>query len=120
VRLWKSNTNDLDEIKEVEKKWKNSSAVKIDAICLTSNLSDDEKRNRFVEDLPFADGEGEIIIVEVPNASGKFVLRPVSGDFEEAGVEKKPAPVTEPVLMQGEPVKLEDLMKREIKEVVPA
>jgi hypothetical protein len=65
--------------------------------------------------LPFADGEEEIILVEVPNSKSAFVLRPSTGELEEAGMEKKAAPVTESVLMKGDPVKLEDLIKTDLK-----
>jgi hypothetical protein len=34
MRLWKSLTGDLDEIVGIEKKWKNSSVVRVDATCL--------------------------------------------------------------------------------------
>lgn len=119
IRLWKSHNNNLEEIKEIDAKWKNSSAVKIDATCLNSGFSDVEKANRFVEDLPFAEGEPEIIIVEVMNSSNKFVLRPMTGELEEAGVARKAAPVTETVLMQGDPVKLEELVKKDLREFLP-
>jgi hypothetical protein len=40
IRLWKSLTNNLDEIKAIDAKWKNSSVCKIDAECLTSSYTD--------------------------------------------------------------------------------
>ena len=58
MRLWKSLTNEIDEIKAIEKKWKNSSIVKIDATCLTP-MEDAKKTSILVEDLPFAEGEDE-------------------------------------------------------------
>lgn len=86
IRIWKSLTNNLDEIKAFDEKWKNSSACKIDAECLTSAYTDIVKQNRYVEDLPFADGEDEIILIEIPNSKSAFVLRPSTGELEEAGV----------------------------------
>ena len=58
MRLWKSLTNEIDEIKAIEKKWKNSSIVKIDATCLTP-MEDAKKASILVEDLPFAEGEDD-------------------------------------------------------------
>lgn len=40
IRIWKSLTNNLDEIKAIDEKWKNSSVCKIDAECLTSAYTD--------------------------------------------------------------------------------
>lgn len=67
MRLWKSLTSDMEEIKGIEKKWKNSSVVKVDALCL-SPMEEDRKAKVLVEDLPFAEGEedDEIILVELP------------------------------------------------------
>jgi hypothetical protein len=42
MRLWKSLTGDLDEIVVIEKKWKNSSVVRVDATCLSP--MDDAKK----------------------------------------------------------------------------
>lgn len=119
MRIWKSLTGDMDEIMAIEKKWKNSSVVKVDALCL-SPMEEDRKAKVLVEDLPFAEGEedDEIILVELPQKSGNppvFVLRPLQGTLE---TEKKPEPVTEPVLMQGEAVKLEDFIHRPLSDVL--
>jgi ubiquitin C-terminal hydrolase len=46
------------------------------------------------------------------------VLRPSTGELEEAGVEKKPAPVTEPVLTQGLPVNVEELVQKDLSTVL--
>ena len=110
MRLWKSLTNKLEEINEYEKKLKNSSVVKVDAVCLNL-MPDADKTLKYVEDLPIAEGELEIILVELP-INKKFIFRPVTGEFDDGT--KKPEVVTEPVVMSGEAVKLEDLEKQQI------
>jgi hypothetical protein len=54
MRLWKSMVDDMDEIKDIEKKWKNSSVVRVDAMCLTP-MEETKKATIMVEDLPFAE-----------------------------------------------------------------
>ena len=34
IRLWKSMSNDVDEILEYDKKFKNASRIKVDAFCM--------------------------------------------------------------------------------------
>lgn len=106
VRLWKSLTNKLEEINEYEKKWKNSSIVRVDATILNL-IPDADKTQKFVEDLPIAEGEPEIILVELPNSKKDFILRPSSGELDDGS--KKPEVITEPVVMSGDAIKLEEL-----------
>lgn len=58
-------------------------------------------------------------MVEIPNSKGEFILRPSTGELEVAGAEKKAAPITETILMKGDPVKVEDLMKKDLKSMFP-
>ena len=69
-RLWKSLTNQLNEIKDLDKKYKNYTSVKIDGICLNVHEQD---RNKLIEDLDLA--EEDIIIVEMPKGN-QFILVP--------------------------------------------
>ena len=59
VRFWKSLTNKLEEILEIDKKFKNSSVVKINATLLNFN---EEDKKRHIEDANIADED--IIIAE--------------------------------------------------------
>jgi maltose-binding protein MalE len=59
VRLWKSLTNNMDDIMEVDKKFKNSTSIKVNATIL--NLTDSELK-KFIEEINIADED--IIIVE--------------------------------------------------------
>ena len=59
VRFWKSLTNKLEEILEIDKKFKNSSVVKINATLLNFN---EEDKKRHIDDANIADED--IIIAE--------------------------------------------------------
>lgn len=64
----------FDEVKDLEKKQKNYTHVKIDATCLNYQ-AEAEKTKILVEDLPFAaEGEDDIIIVELPKKDTTFAF----------------------------------------------
>jgi hypothetical protein len=71
--------------------------------------------------LAFAEDEEEIILVELPSKSPNakspdvFIFRPLQGEFE---MEAKPKTVTEPVVMEGESVKLSDFINRPLSDVL--
>jgi len=65
VKIWKHKTNNLEEIKELEKKHKNFTSVKIDAFAL---------ENEKVEDMQIE--PDDILIVELQNAKGDWVFVP--------------------------------------------
>lgn len=85
LRLWRSLTNKIEEIKELEVKQKSYTHVKVDAWCL--NYQDEAAKSKMIiEDLPLAEGE-DIIIVELPKTGAVFTFQPMqsraSGDDDE-------------------------------------
>ncbi len=65
--------------------------------------------------MAFAEDEEEIILVELPSKPNVFIFRPLQGEFE---IEAKPKTVTEPVVMEGESVKLSDFINRPLSDVL--
>ena len=70
LRLWKSMTNKLEELQEIDKKYKNYTQVKVDFHCLNAK---EEDKALLLEDLQLA--EDDIIVIELPKNS-QFVLQP--------------------------------------------
>lgn len=69
--MWKSLTNNLSEIKDLEQKYKkadNKKEIKIDALQLQTNSE------QKIEDANIADED--IIIVEIPKAQEKYSFVP--------------------------------------------
>jgi hypothetical protein len=64
LRIWKSLTNNIEEIIELDKKVKNYTAVKIDALPL--NITE-ESKGQLIEDADIADDDILIIEKEGPN-----------------------------------------------------
>jgi len=84
VRLWKSLTNNMEQIFELDNKIKNYTHVSIDAEPL--NINDDQKTT-MLDDCNIADED--ILVVELPKGKDEFVFRPLSEsdvDDKEAGV----------------------------------
>lgn len=81
MRLWKAHIAKQEEFLELEKKQKNFTEVKIDGTCLNYR-PDAEKATIYIEDLPFAEGEGEVIIVELPKSSNTYVFRPMGAPID--------------------------------------
>lgn len=69
MRLWRSLTNQLEEIKEYDKKYKNFTSAKIDAVCLNVN---EAEKNKLIEDMSVA--EEDFIIVELPKNNNTFIF----------------------------------------------
>lgn len=65
VKIWKHKTNNLEDIKELEKKHKNFTSAKIDAFAL---------ENEKVEDMEIE--PDDILIVELQNSKGDWVFVP--------------------------------------------
>ena len=63
VKLWKHLTNNLNEIAELEKKHKNYTTVKVDAVQL---------QNEKIDDMEIA--PDDILIIELPNLKGDWVF----------------------------------------------
>jgi hypothetical protein len=59
TRLWKSLTNNMDDIMEVDKKFKNSTSIKVNAVIL--NLTENDLK-KFIEEVNIADED--IMLVE--------------------------------------------------------
>lgn len=72
LRIWKSGSNNVDEITELEKKYRNFTTVKCDGLLL-----EDEK----VEDMNIA--SDDILIVELPK-EGEWVF---SNEKEKAKID---------------------------------
>ena len=89
IRLWKSLTNNVDEIKtNVDKKYKNYTAVKIDANPL--NISEEDK-NKTIEDANIADDD--IVIVEsIKNK--QWIFQPLTAASEEESKHFEPSSST--------------------------
>ena len=76
-RLWKSNTEDLDEILSWDSKMAYTT-TKVNAEPV--NLKEEDKKKK-VDDLNFIDGT--VFIVETPKANGDYCFRPLSEPDEE-------------------------------------
>lgn len=100
VRVWKSSTNNIDEIVEYDSKWKNYTHSKIDAELFS-------KMTETVENLNIADDD--VLIVELPKDDGSFVFKSSKGQKmeEEKQVESVPSTFT-----------LEELYSRDVKTVL--
>lgn len=64
LRMWRSNTNNLEEIEGLSKKHKNYTQVKVDAVCIYACNPTDQKK--IIEDVQLA--EEDILILELPKA----------------------------------------------------
>lgn len=73
IRLWKSVTNNLEEISNYDKKYKNSSIVKVDAMPL--NVAEGSLKE-FIEDANIADDD--IILVEVQKPTKSWCFAPLN------------------------------------------
>ena len=71
-RLWKCNTDDLDEIMKWDSKFAYTQS-KIDAVCCNIFEKEEDKLKK-VEDLNFVDGT--IFVVETPKKGDEYVFRP--------------------------------------------
>lgn len=65
-------SNDFDEIQGLDKKYKNYTQVKVDALCLNPKPSDNEK---IIDDLDLA--EEDIIIIELPKGKETWTFIPL-------------------------------------------
>lgn len=76
MRLWKVMTSTkIEELAEIEKKVKNFTHVKFDGVLL-NNKSDVQKNNIYVEELPIAQADEDMIVVEIPKNKDTYVLVP--------------------------------------------
>ena len=88
MRLWKASAaTKLEDIAEIEKKVKNYTHVKFDGVLL-NNKSDVQKSNIYVEELPLAQADEDMVVIELPKLKDTFVLVPQSGGNEQ-GEESK-------------------------------
>ena len=73
LRMWKSLSGKLEEIDAYDKKLKNSSQIRVNAMPLNASKEDEDK---VIEDTNIA--EEDIIIIEIPNAkTKKYVFCPM-------------------------------------------
>ena len=75
MHLWRYNDDDLSDIVDLDKKWKDYSSVKLDAFLL--NRTDDQKVKQ-LKDIDLADED--VIIVEMEkeaHGSSSFVFQPL-------------------------------------------
>lgn len=106
MRLWKASTaTKMEELAEIEKKVKNYTHVKFDGVCL-NNKADVQKANIYVEEMPIAQADEDMLVIELPKGKDTYVLVPQSGG-QEAGEESKGGSssstvyIPEPELMPG-------------------
>lgn len=119
LRIWKSLTSDLGEIAAWDKKYKNYTQVKIEAVCLLASKDDFEK---VIEDLDMA--EEDILLAELPKISGKdkkniaidWTLAPNSAISEEESKTFDSSLQTD----DGKHIKLEQIISLDIDRVVKA
>jgi ubiquitin C-terminal hydrolase len=106
IKLWKSTTNNLEEINDYDKKYKNYTSIKVDAVLLNG----DNRLKTKVEDANLA--EEDIIMVELikPNKQWSFIpLNPSS--MEESKI-------NEPVIIEGSYANLQELTAKDINQVM--
>lgn len=90
IHLWRYNDDDLSDITDLDKKWKDYTSVKIDGFLLNQSQ---EQKNKELRDVDLA--EEDTIIVEIPKKSGgseNFVFVPLQGKGEEDIVEQDKTP----------------------------
>jgi hypothetical protein len=75
MRIWKSNSNSLEELEGLTKKHKNYTAVKVDGRCLSPKPED---LATAVEDLDLA--QEDIIIAELPKGKDQWTLVPLDAE----------------------------------------
>jgi hypothetical protein len=75
MKLWKSLTNSMDELQSIDKKYKNSSQIKIDALLLNQTTTTKIEEANIAED--------DIIVVEVQVSGKSYTLVPLTNVQEE-------------------------------------
>jgi len=76
MRLWRASAaTKLEDIAEIEKKVKNYTHVKFDGVLL-NHKSDAQKSNIYVEELPLAQADEDMVVIELPKLKDTFVLVP--------------------------------------------
>ena len=76
MRLWKASTaTKMEDLAEIEKKVKNFTHVKFDGVLL-NHKNDVEKNNIYVEELPIAQADEDMIVIELPKNKDTYVLVP--------------------------------------------
>jgi hypothetical protein len=76
MRLWKASAaTKLEDLAEIEKKVKNYTHVKFDGVLL-NHKSDVQKNNIYVEELPLAQADEDMVVIELPKLKDTFVLVP--------------------------------------------
>lgn len=104
IRLWRSN-EELESLKEIDYKYSNYTHVKIDATIL--NLKADQQAKKLYE-IDFSDND--IMVVELINKDGDFVLQPKEGGNVEESKDFQD-PLNNPTLskIQNENITIYDL-----------
>ena len=76
MRLWRASAAiKMEDLAEIEKKVKNYTHVKFDGVLL-NNKSDVQKNNMYIEELPLAQADEDIVIIELPKTKDTYVLVP--------------------------------------------
>lgn len=79
MRLWRASAaTKMEDLAEIEKKVKNYTHVKFDGVLL-NNKSDAQKNNIYVEELPLAQADEDMVVIELPKNKDTYVLVPQSG-----------------------------------------
>ena len=112
MRIWKSSTNDFEEIQGWEKKYKNYTQAKIEANCI---LSSDEDKKKVIEDLDLA--EEDILIIELPKINKakeiEWTLAPSTVSSEEESKQFETSSQTN----DGNTIKLDQIISLDIERV---
>jgi hypothetical protein len=76
MRLWKASAAlKMEDLAEIEKKVKNFTHVKFDGYLL-NNKSDAQKNNIYIEELPLAQADEDMVVIELPKSKDTYVLVP--------------------------------------------
>jgi len=88
MRLWKASAAlKMEDLAKLEKDAKNSSQKRFEGVCL-NNKQDVQKANIYVEELPLAQVDEDLVVIELPKVKDTYVLIPMTGSHEE-GEESK-------------------------------